>query len=265
MSTGAGDRQILSHPAVLREVTVTEVGDLGPSARRAVLSGEQLGAFSRDGLSFGPFNSPGPEDHVKLVLPAVEGQPIVLPEQQDGKLVWPTEPVPTRRDVSVRHFDAAANTLTIEVVRHGGGGPLAGWIDRVIPGENVHLSGPRTSRLMPSVAHFVLVGDLASLAAVARWTFQTPETSAVTTLLAVPEPADERPVARSGGGSLDLRWFHAAPEQVLVEALAGIDLGDDPFVFVGAENDIAKQAREFLRDERGLNTKQFRCIGYWRR
>ena len=265
MSTRSGDRQILSHPAVLRELTVTEVQDLGPHARRAVLSGEQLGAFSRNGLSLPPFESPGPEDHVKLVLPAAATEPVVLPEQLDGKLVWPTEPEPIRRDVSVRNFDAANNALCIEVVRHGGGGPLASWIDRIVPGDTVHLSGPRSSRLMPPASHFVLVGDLASLAAVARWTFTTPPAAAVTARVAVPEPADERPITRPGDAPVDVEWFHAAPEEVLLDALAKVDLGDDPFVFVGAENDIAKDARTFLRAERGLNAKQFRCIGYWRR
>lgn len=265
MTSGEPERQIVSHPAVLRSVEVLDVDELGPHASRVQLTGDQLGAFERDGLSFPAFSSPGPEDHVRFVLPAAAGEPVVLPEQRADRLIWPRDPEATRRDVSVRHFDPDTAVLTVEVVRHGGNGPLAGWAERVRPGDRVHLSGPRSSRLMPTASHFVLVGDLASLAAIARWTREAPETSTVTVLAAVPGPDDQRPVVRDGPGLLDLRWLHGDLDRLLPEALGQVVLGDDPFVFVGAENDIARQARELLRSRYGLGPRQFRCIGYWRR
>ncbi len=264
MPQPAARNRIVSHPAVLRSLDVLDVDDLGPHARRVVVGGDQLGAFTVEGRDRPAFSSPGPEDHVKLVLPASPGAPVILPSEVDGKLVWPTDPAPTRRDVSVRHLDATAGRLVFEVVRHGGDGPLAAWAERVEPGDRIHLTGPRSSRLMVDAAHFVLVGDLASLAAVARWTAEVPPASAVTALVSVPGPDDERPIVRPDGGELEVRWFHGTDDRVLLDALSDVDPGPNPFVFVGAENDIAKAAREHLRDRRGLTARQFRCIGYWR-
>lgn len=255
---------VVAHPAVLRELTVMEVTDLGPHARRVVVGGDELGRFTRSDVTFGAFSSPGPEDHVKLVLADTPGGTPVLPHLDDGRLTWPSDPEPVRRDVSVRAFDAAAATLTLEIVRHGGPGPLAAWVDAVTVGDRVHLTGPRSSRLMPVADHFVLLGGLASLAAVARWASEAPGTSKVTVRVVVPGPADERRVGRGGGGALDLAWIHAPTETVLLDALAAVDPGADPFVFVGAENDTAKAARVFLRNELGLGTDRFRCVGYWR-
>lgn len=265
VSTGEPRTQIVQHPAVLRELRVATTQPLGDHARTLVLEGSQLGPFTRDGTTWAAFSSPGPEDHVKLILPSAPGEPVVLPDHRDGKLVWPDDPAPTRRDVSVRHFDPAGRRLTIEVVLHGGGGPLAGWADRVAPGDRIHLTGPRSSRLMPTAGHFVLLGDLASLAAVARWTAETPAASTVTVRVVVPGPADERRIDRPDDLDVDVEWIHGTDGDVLLEALAAVDLGDDPFVFVGAENAVAKAARTFLRDERGLPAGRFRCIGYWRR
>lgn len=256
--------RIVSHPAVLRQVRVATVRELGPHAVQVVLTGAELGPFTRHGRTWPGFTSPGPEDHIKLVLPATAGAPVVLPEVHDDKLIWPTDPEPTRRDVSVRRFDPEAGTLTIEVVRHTGGGPLAAWADRVAASDRIHLTGPRSSRLMPEAEHFVLVGDITALAAIARWSEDAPPGSSVTALVAVPEAADRRPVRRHGDGPIQVQWFHAPPEQVLVDALARVELGPDPFVFVGAENEVARAARGLLRDRRGLSARRFRCIGYWR-
>lgn len=258
-------RSIRSNPAVLRRLTVAAVTDLGPHARRVTLTGEQLGPLSSDGVELPGFASPGPEDHIKLVLPATPGDPVVLPAQVGTKLAWPDESEPTRRDVSVRHFDTERGELTVEVVHHDGSGPLSAWTKTVSVGDTVHLTGPRTSKSMPDAAHMVLIGDLASLAAVARWASETPSHCRVTARVVVPTSADERSVVRGGaGGDLDLGWIHSADEKDLLDALAAVELGDDPFVFVGAENDVAVAARSVLREDRGLSARQFRCIGYWR-
>lgn len=258
-------RAIRSNPAVLRELTVASVTDLGPHARRVTLTGEQLGPFVAGGVALPGFASPGPEDHIKLVLPAAPGGPVVLPAQVGTKLVWPDGREPIRRDVSVRHFDHAQGELTVEVVHHDGSGPLSAWTKTVSVGDSVHLTGPRTSKSMPDATHMVLIGDLASLAAVARWTAETPSHCRVTVRVAVPTPADERPVVRGGdGGDLDLHWIHSDDEAVLLDEIETIELGDDPFVFVGAENEVAVAARSVLRDHHGLTARQFRCIGYWR-
>lgn len=77
-------------PIKRRRLTVKAVTDLTPSLRRITLTGDDLIDF----------NSPGADDHVKLFLPAPEGEELV------------------GRDYTPRHFRPEALELDLDFVLH---------------------------------------------------------------------------------------------------------------------------------------------------
>ncbi len=73
-------RNFVTHPLVLRELTVSRVVDVTPRMRRVTLTGPQLQEFTNSGFDLPEFVSTGFDDHVKLVFadvgPIAEALPI---------------------------------------------------------------------------------------------------------------------------------------------------------------------------------------------
>ena len=79
---------LIVHPLVLRSVRVAAVTDLSPRMRRVTLTGEELGAFTRDGIPLPAFASPGFDDHVKLIFAADGDLAAALPVQLPHGIEW---------------------------------------------------------------------------------------------------------------------------------------------------------------------------------
>ena len=83
-----------------------------------------------------------------------------------------------KRTFTVRAFDLASQTLTIDVVNHGGEGPAARWVREAEPGAPLLLAGPGPVKgLDPSADWFFLVGDLSALQAIAANLEKLPSTA----------------------------------------------------------------------------------------
>lgn len=246
------------HRVAMRKLEVRDVVDVTPRTRRVSLGGAELGAFSRGGWDLAAFASPCFDDHVKLFFPR-PGEAPVLPTQDDGHLDWPESgPRPLHRDYTVRHWDD--ERLDLDVVRHPGG-VASGWAEAVRAGDRIHVAGPRTSHVLPTASHYLLVGDETALPAIARWADETADGSSVQAVVEVADAAEEQPL-----GPLAARWVHRDTGGDLESAVRSLPaLPADTVAWVAGEAGVVRALRRHLRDDRGVAPTRMSATGYWRR
>ncbi|EFH11945.1 siderophore-interacting protein, partial [Teichococcus cervicalis] len=119
-------------PPDLRILTVREVRDLTPGMRRVTFAGHDLARYD------------APDQlHGRLLFQAKGVATPEWPRLDDhGRVVWPGSGRLDSRIYTLRRVDAAAGTLAIDFVRHGGDGPGIRWLAQAAPGDVVGLLGP---------------------------------------------------------------------------------------------------------------------------
>jgi NADPH-dependent ferric siderophore reductase len=253
--------QLITHPLVLRRLTVSAVRDVTPRLRRVTLTGEELRSFTRDGLTFSGFTAPGFDDHVKLIF-AAEG-PIaeVLPRQLEHGIEWRSSPLLETRDYTPRRIDPITNELDLELVLHGDG-PAASWAAAAEPGAELWLVGPKSSLVLPDdIDWAVLFGDETALPAIGRFLDERPLDAPVDLVIAV---ADE-------AGPLDLPVRPDDTITWLVGSGAGMEQAvrdlpwrdGQPFFWGAGESRQLLPLRRHLTRERGLARSHVHVTGYW--
>ena len=225
-------------PIKRRRLTVKAVTDLTPSLRRITLTGDDLIDF----------NSPGADDHVKLFLPAPEGEELV------------------GRDYTPRHFRPEALELDLDFVLHEEG-IASTWAKRAQLGDELLVGGPRGSTLVKyEFDEYLLVADDAALPALLRRLEELPAGAKVTAFAEVQGPAHELPLTTSA--DVTLRWLHrgeaaAGTTDLLRGAVAGWALpAGQTLAWVGAEKAAAFGIKEDLLD-RGFPSETLRVTAYW--
>lgn len=231
LSTPIRRVQRVRHDIHRRRVTVLQVERPSPSFVRVLLGDPSLQGFVSAGF----------DDHLKLILPDADGQPLM-------------------RDYTPAAYDNAAGTLTLEFVLHDHG-PASDWARQVQPGQQVDVAGPRGSMVVDAGLDWHwLVGDATALPAVARRLVELPADASVTVLLAA-AAADRR--ALPGPTGLDLRWVDG--EQALVDALRDLPLpAGEGFAWCAAEAGTAAALRAALA-AKGLPKEAMRVAAYWKR
>lgn len=221
---------------VRRDLTVASVESLTPHMLRVTLTGEELRGF----------NSPAPDDNIKLFL-----------TQPDGTV--------EKRSYTPRFYDKARNELIVDFVDHPGG-PAADWARAAKPGDTLSLGGPRGSKeLVGEIPHLLLIGDETALPAIGRWIEETGPETRITAVLMVPGEADEQLFWTDA--PLDVRWVHrplsqAADAAPVLAALEQVDLTPGTYAFIAAEAGVTRAARNALQ-ARGLENAWLRASGYW--
>lgn len=246
---------VVRYPLAARRLIVEEVHRLGPHLLRVALGGSELSGFQ----------SQSPTDHVKLIVPGPGDDEPVIPTIVDDRPSYPDERRTPMRDYTVRRLDPDLGRLDIEVVIHGHG-HASRWAETARPGDVAGVLGPRGSHLPPRPDHLVLIGDLSSLPAIARWVEEASPETRVTTLVAVYEPGDV--IELEGAGTVTSHWVHAeppnVPADVLADRVAELDIAA-PSTFVWAAGEVVAMRR--IRDvlQATLGETQFGVDGYWRR
>lgn len=233
----------LRHELKRRQVTVKEVTRLTPNMLRIVFTGDDLTDF----------NSPAPDDHVKLFFPTSSGA---------------TE----ARDYTPRAFDNTAQTLTIDFALHEGAdvktGPATYWAINAKPGDQLQIGGPRGSTIIaPDFDWWLLIGDETALPAIARRLAERPARTKVKAIISVAGPADEQGFETSP--DCEIIWLHRATDQaadpsLLLALLQTIDPPEgDGFLWIAAEATVARAARDYLVNTRGHRLAWTKSSGYW--
>ena len=232
-STTASRVQRLRFEPRRREVEVARVEQLGPHFVAVTFTGEALADF----------HSASFDDHVKFILPAADGAPVM-------------------RDYTPRSSDARSRELTIEFALHGDG-PAADWAAQARPGQHVTIAGPRGSFVVPlDYAWHLLVGDDSALPAIARRLEELPAGARAMVVAHVADPADRRALATKADATV--QWVDQ-PEQ-LVDAVRAMELpAGEGYAWCAGEARMAAAVRRVLVEEKGQDRHAIRAAAYWKR
>lgn len=227
-----------------RNVTLSAREWLAPDFVRVRLTGSDLAGF----------DSPGSDDHMRLFFPA-----------------GPVGSVDELRAAPSREYTPLAwgeDWLDVEFAIHGDQGVAAPWAATAPLGSTIGVGGPRGSAVLEGEpGSWLLVGDETAIPAIRRFAALipdgTPARIAIETVNQGREFDIEAPV--------EIEWLHrgeAASGSALItflDALVADDVvGDDPFVFIAAEQSIVKPGRALL-ERWGVDTAKAVVKGYWKR
>ena len=227
-----------------RSVTLSAREWLAPDFVRVRLTGSDLEGF----------DSPGSDDHMRLFFPA-----------------GPVESVEEMRAAPSREYTPlawGADWLDVEFAVHGASGVAAPWAATAALGSSIGVGGPRGSAvLIGSPGSWLLVGDETAIPAIRRFAALIPAgipaRIVVETVSAGREVDIDAPV--------DIEWLHrgdspsgSALITFLDELTPDDSIGEDPFVFIAAEQSIVKPGRALL-DRWGIDSANAVVKGYWKR
>lgn len=217
---------------------------LAPDYVRVRLSGTDLVGF----------DSPGSDDHMRLFFP-------------DG----PAEAVAEMRAAPSREYTPLAwgdDWLDVEFAVHGDAGVAARWAATAPLGSSIGVGGPRGSAvIMGAPGSWLLIGDETAIPAIRRFSTLIPNGAPARIVIETVSPSGEIEI----DSPVDVEWLHRrdAPSGSMLiaflESLTADDVvGDDPFVFIAAEQSVVKPGRALL-DRWGVDTSKSVVKGYWKR
>ncbi|SEC03944.1 siderophore-interacting protein [Arthrobacter woluwensis] len=260
--------RITVHPLVLRRVEVLRVLDVTPRMRRITLGGEELGAFSRDGLSFPGFASPGFDDHVKILLASEGSVEDILPRQLEHGIEWGAAPHRQARDYTPRRV--GHHDLDLDFVLHSAGpadGPAEAWARAAKPGDPLWFVGPKSSTRVPEDAdRALLIADETGLPAISRFLEERPLTVPVRALITIGHDSARQELATRPGDRID--WIVAEPGDpaALEEAVAALEpevWEGTPYVWAAAEARSLLPVRKLTLRRHGVPRSRTDITGYW--
>ncbi|MGV9911724.1 siderophore-interacting protein [Streptomyces tendae] len=259
-------RAFTTHPLVLRRVTVRRVLDVTPRMRRVVLGGEQLGAFTRDGMDHPAFAAPGFDDHVKLILASDGDVRAALPAQLPHGIEWTPAENRLTRDYTPRRVDPAAGEVDLDFVTHGDG-PAAAWARAARVGDELWFVGPKSSLRLPERPDWILLaGDETALPAIGRFLDERPVDAPAHVLVTVADDAARQKLALREGDTV--RWVLAEPGDAaaLEAAVRALPLpAGEGYAWAAAESRALLPVRRYLGRECGMPKERLNITGYWHR
>lgn len=226
-----------------RTVTLTAREQIAPDYVRVHLEGDDL---------FG-FESPGCDDHMRLFFPDEMPDTIeemrAAPSREYTPLVW------------------AENWLEVEFAVHGDEGVAARWAATAPLGARIGVGGPRGSLIIEGEpGSWLLVGDETAIPAIRRFAARIGDAPA-RIVIEVRGREDEIEI----DAPVKIEWLHRGDEPAgsaliaFLETLGEKDApGDDPFVFIAAEQSIVKPGRAVL-ERWGIAPSGAIVKGYWKR
>ena len=243
------------HDIQPRITTVQTVTRITPHMVRVVVHSDALAGFTSLGF----------DDHVKLLFPDASGQLQLPPPGSEG---LPPSVRDNMRDYTPRAYDAAANTLTIDFAVHEAG-PATAWALQAAAGQQLGIAGPRGSFIVPAAFDgHLLVGDDASLPAIARRLAELPAGTNAIAVIEVDSAADEQ--ALPSAADTQIHWVHrngraAGAPDGLLQALANINApAGDYYCWVAVESTAAKALRTALLTQYAANPKWTKAASYWK-
>lgn len=241
-------RPLLTHVESAERVT--------PRLVRVTVAGPDL-----EGFGVGAYT----DHYVKLQLPP-RGASYAAPfDPEDVKARLPREEWPVTRTYTVRAFDPAARTLTIDFVVHGDEGTAGPWAAAAQPGDPLQLMGPGGAYAPdPEADWHLLVGDESVLPAIAASLARVPAGRRAVVVAEV-DPGEE--LELHSPGELEVTWRHRDPAQPdgLVAAVEALAFPDGAVhAFVHGEAGAVRSVRRHLVVERGVPVAGLSASGYWK-
>lgn len=221
------------------ELAVVGTRRLSPHLVRVTLGGDAFAQFE---------DRPETDKYVKLKFMASDGLPVT-------------------RTYTVRHVDAAAQTLDIDFVVHGDEGIAGPWAAAAVPGDRMSFMGPGGGYAPdPTAGWHLFAGDLSAVPAISAALQALPAGAVGRVFLEIESADAEIPLAAPAG--VRITWI--VDEQHATETLADAlrDLAwppGDVQAFAHGERESMKAIRRVLFDEKGLDRARVSLSGYWAR
>lgn len=243
--------------------TVTAVSRLSPHMVRVELALPESASFDVGAYT---------DHYIKLLFPpegADYGADADMAQIQETR---PREEGPVQRAYTVRSFDSAARTFTVDFVWHGDKGLAGPWAAAAQPGDAISFVGPGGAYApAEDAAWHLLIGDDSALPAVAAALERIPAGVAALAFVEVDGPDDELPI--DCPGDLTLTWIHRSvtgddglPNAVAAGLSGGArPEGDDVHVFLHGDAGMVREIRRHVRSELGVPRERLSASGYWRR
>jgi NADPH-dependent ferric siderophore reductase len=243
---------------VLRRATVVSSEWLSPSMVRIGFTGPDLAVMQ---------DLPYTDHYIKMLF-APTGAPYAWPfDPEQVKAERAPEHWPVTRTYTVRAYDAATGTMTVDFVVHGDEGVAGPWARRVQPGAEVGFYGPGGAFAPdPTADAHLLVGDEAALPAIAASLERLDRTARAHVFLEIEEADCRQPV--SGPDDLELTWVVRGDRphgEALAEAVRAARLPEGCLsVFVHGNAYMVRDLRRYLCAERAIVRSAISMSGYWR-
>lgn len=238
-----------------RLVEVVDVAELTPRMVRIEFGGRGL-----EGFSAGEFT----DHYVKLQFPPAGADYTAPFEQEEIRATRPREHWPRTRTYSVRGWDPERVRLTVDFVVHGDEGVAAPWAKRAMPGDQLQLQGPGGAYAPdPAAPAYLMAGDPSVMPAIAASLERVPAGRLVDVVVQVADADDELELTTPG--DLRLTWLHEPGDDVLAEAVRGLEFPAKTDVFVHGEASSVRALRRHLIVERGMPRDALSVSGYWKR
>lgn len=232
-------------------VRVRRIEELTPHFRRVVVQGDGLAGYA----------TVRPADAFKLVIPPDGVGDVRMPKLGPGGApVWPEDrPAPLMRAFTVRSFDPATRELAFDVAVHGSG-PAMAWLYETRPGNTAVLFGTRREFHAGDVDHHLLIGDSASLPAIAaiRESLDAPST-----VFLQAESVDEQVLVPG-----DVNWIigppNTGPDSGLEKAVRAFNLpAGRTQAWLAAEAGVVRSLRRHLTDNLAIPRDDLHTVAYW--
>lgn len=137
------------------------------------------------------------------------------------------------------------------------------------PIDVVGIGGPGGRTVSPA-GFYLLAGDHTALPAISAILEKLPADACGHAFIQVPDATEEQSLTRPAG--MSLTWLHDAASMPphttpLEDAVRAMPWPSDQIMFawIGCESSTVRALKSFVRDERGLDRRNFLAIGYWRR
>lgn len=220
-----------------RTFTVLDKTEVTPHMLRITLGGEAMADFPAD----------QPSAYVKLrFAQAHSDRPLLR-----------TYTIRTQR----------ADSVDIDFVRHGDGGPASRWAEDVQPGETIDIGGPGPKKLVDADADWVLlIGDMTALPAIsANLEFLPADTRGIA-VIEVASKDDIQPLAAPE--NVELRWVvNPRPGEdtdALYDTICALDwLDGRPSVWCACEFQGMRRLRTYLKNDRQIAREDLYISSYW--
>jgi NADPH-dependent ferric siderophore reductase len=221
------------------------------------------------------------DSYVKLVFVPEDVDVTGLPGPLtlDSFADLPPEKKPSVRTMTVRHVDAAARQIALDIVVHGEHGIAGPWAAAAQPGLPIYLMGPGGVYTPdPAADWHLLAGDESALPAIATALEALPANAIGKAFIEVAGPEDE--IGLTAPESVEVSWVYrggradmvaedrAGDFAPLIEAVTTTQwLPGQVHVFIhGEAQTVMHNLRPYIRKERDVDAKWASSIsGYWRR
>lgn len=225
---------------VRRTLTVAAKEFLTPRMLRVHFRSEELEGF----------DSPSPDDHIKVFFPAAEGEE-------------------AKRDFTPRAWDASIGAFTIDFALHEHG-PAAAWARSAKEGDTLAIGGPRGSTVVPDdFDWYLLIGDASAIPSFSRRLHELRADVPVFAYILV-TAWEEKQVLETKAASQEHWLLHGDSSSHDAETVR-IELdklefpAGDGFVWIAGETAFSREIYNYMIEKRGHSEQWIKAAAYWTR